>query len=180
MICILETTSVLFVVTTCGARTSTSRPRRRYWELDVVQRSFAAVTYCTWVVSRTGWRDLTTVLYVEPLFLPRRAEAAQPGAGITHNEAEATPEAVVPERLRTEDSAPTPTSSASQRRPQEYSVLENAFIPEDWAAFPISAGSDSNTRNIRLSPESSGTITIRRRENGRNERMDLFQITSSQ
>lgn len=108
------------------------------------------------------------------------AEAAQPGAGITHNEAEATPEAVVPERLRTEDSAPTPTSSASQRRPQEYSVPENAFIPEDWAAFPISAGSDSNTRNIRLSPESSGTITIRRRENGRNEGMDLFQITSSQ
>lgn len=106
------------------------------------------------------------------------AETAQPGAGISVDEAMATaaPEGVIPERLREEGGeARGPASSAT---PTDYSVPETAFIPQDWAAFPISADDGSGSRRIRLSPETAGTITVRKRENVNNENVELLRVSS--
>lgn len=100
------------------------------------------------------------------------AEEAQPGAGITAEEAAATgiPEGVGAAEATGEVHGRTPTST-------DYSVPENTFVPQDWAAFPISSSGDPATRQIRLSPEYSGTITVRKRDNTTNDGVELLNIT---
>lgn len=104
------------------------------------------------------------------------AETAQPGAGITAEEATATAtaEAVVPERIREDNDQTTLAASPTLT---EYSVPETTFIPQDWAAFPITTGTSADTRQIRLSPEFTGTLSVRKRENTSNENVEMFRAS---
>lgn len=107
------------------------------------------------------------------------AAAAQPGAGITPEEAAATGTPAPPEGQGSDnqDLPPMGATLARSPNPTDYSVPEGAFIPQDWAAFPISSSGNSSSREIRLSPDSVGTITARKHTANDNENVPLYRAS---